>query len=241
MLRHLVLFAREPNRAAREKGFLGRDAANLFAKIAEGWRATARQVGARFIVAAPVEDLPAWHRTFGQSADSLWIIQSGDSLGERLERTARCAALLGGHAILVGGDVPPSASLMALAFRALEGGNDAVLAPAPDGGVSLIGLAPGDLDLLRPIVPRRDDVFATLHARLRARHRRVEIAPVTPDFDGRRGLRSLLPALAKSEALLVLARRALERHGFDTAPDRIWRPCLAVHGPIALRGPPAAA
>ena len=135
----------------------------------------------------------------------------------------------------------PSASALEDAFAAMEAGADAVLAPAPDGGVSLLALPASDMDLLGRIMPRRADVFALLRARLLSRGRRVSVVAVTPDVDGRRGLRALLASDRIAGPLRVIARRALVRpdpSACDRAPfpDRVGD-----RAPISLRGPPAAA
>ena len=148
MQRFLVLFAREPRREAQEKGFLRREAAGFFARLAEDWLETARSVGARLVIASPLEDRLAWQKCLGHAGSYLWGGRRGASSGDRLENSARAAAALGGHSVIVGGDVVSSARALEDAFTALEWGGDAVLAPAPDGGVSLLALGSADLDLL---------------------------------------------------------------------------------------------
>jgi uncharacterized protein len=241
MLRHLVLFAREPGREAREKGLARDQAADLFARFASDWGVAARSTGARLIVASPPEDRLAWRRCLGHIRPYSWIAQRGASLGERLENSAREVEALGGHAIIVGGDVMPSSSVLENAFAALEAGADAVLAPAEDGGVSLLALRVLDLDLLRTIAPRRADVFGLLHARLLSRGRAVTLVATTPDVDGRRGLRALLASHHAEGSMRAMARRALSRpeppaQALPTLPDR-----LADRSRVCLRGPPAAA
>jgi glycosyltransferase A (GT-A) superfamily protein (DUF2064 family) len=239
MPRHLVLFAREPCREAREKGFAGPAAAALFAAFAEGWGAAARAVGACLVVATPSEDRNAWSLRLGD--DCRWIAQRGVCFGERLENAAREAARLGGHAILVGGDVPPSPQALAAAFAALEHGAAAVLAPAQDGGISLLALETKDLDLLRSIAPRRRNVFRMLHARLLSRCRRVEVISPIQDIDGRASLRRLLAGLTPGSTLFVLTRTALSRKPLAPILEPVLRPSSLRIGPAAMRGPPAAA
>ncbi len=148
-----MLFAREPAREARAKGFTAPEAAELFAHFAVGWRDAAWRADARLVVATPPEDRAAWRLSLPGDPEVLWVTQRGRSLGERLEAAARSVAELGGCAVLVGGDVVPSLTALETAFAALEDGAEAVLAPAPDGGVSVVGFSPRHLDLLRGIEP----------------------------------------------------------------------------------------
>jgi glycosyltransferase A (GT-A) superfamily protein (DUF2064 family) len=236
--RILVLFAREPGREARAKGFPSREGADLFAEFAAGWLDAARRADAQLAIATPPEDRAAWRRRFSAFEEPLWLIQRGRSFGERLERTARVAATLGANAVLVGGDVVPSPETLEAAFRALERGASAVLAPTPDGGVSLVGLKPGDADLLRAIAPRRRDVFERLSRRLTARGRKAHVVGVAPDVDSRRELRFLLRAFPLTESLRRAARRVLFRVVRLTVTDcvfpRFWIPAT----PSGLRAPP---
>ncbi len=241
MSRYLVLFAREPAREAREKGFFSTAAADLFAVFASGWIEAARRAGARLVVATPPEDRAAWRRTLSGEVEAIWICQRGGSFGERLEQTARRVAALEGHAILVGGDVAPTSTGLIEAFEAFEGGADSVLAPAPDGGVSLIGLSSDDLDLLGEIGQRRRDVFDSLRRRLAERGRSVALVGCVPDVDGRRALRLLLRGSQALSLIASLLRWALAPATFGESLQR--KPILRspLHGPPVLRGPPALA
>jgi len=192
MNRHLVLFAREPARQAREKGLETPEAAELFRSFAAGWLEAAGRVKARLIVATPPEDLTRWHRALAGIEGLGWICQRGNTMGERLEDVARRASAFGGHAVLVGGDVSPSESILENAFEALETGADAAVSPALDGGVSLLALSGPDLDLLRGIRPRSRTVLPDLLGALRHRGRRVELVGPAADVDGPRSLRALL-------------------------------------------------
>jgi len=242
--RYLVLFAREPARQAREKGFAFRDAAALFAGFAAGWREAARLAGARLVVATPAEDRPAWRRVLldDGSDEPLWIEQEGRSFGERLEHAARRVAGWGGRAILVGGDVAPSAECLIAAFESVEGGADGAISPAPDGGVSLLGLGAPDLDLLRTIAPRRRNVHALLAAALERRGRRIAVLGVAADVDGRRHLRSLLRERWLAPELASLAGRVLLDEAASPADPSIpWSVRSGFAASPSPRGPPAAA
>jgi glycosyltransferase A (GT-A) superfamily protein (DUF2064 family) len=239
--RYLVLFAREPAREAREKGFRSPDAAQLFAVFAKGWLEAAWRADARLVLAAPPEDRAAWRRMLGGENDVLWIPQQGRSFGERLEGAARRAAALGGHAVCVGGDVAPTWAGLIEAFEELERGADSVLAPATDGGVSLIGLSLEDLDLLGSIGQRRRDVFVRLRDSLERRGRSVAVVGCLPDVDRRSALR-LLPRGNQTFSLVrFLARRILASLRFLEFRRRRPTPRGPVYGPPVLRGPPALA
>jgi len=238
MSRFLVLFARGPARQAREKGLGSAAAVELFRGLAAGWLEAARQTGAQLVVATPPEDIAAWRQVFRGAPDPSWIRQRGGTFGLRLEDAARRAAALGGHSVLVGGDVAPSASALSEAFGAVEEGADAAVSPAPDGGVSLLALSHADLDLLRWIRERRRTVLGDLLRALGERGRSVRIVSPAADLDGRAALRALLREEKIPVALVPIARRAL-------APLVFFRPrandsplTRALHGPPILRGPP---
>jgi len=236
--RYVVLFAREPRSEAREKGLNGRAGEELFAGFAAGWAESAFAAGARLVIAGPSGDQSSWRRRLPR-ADFLFLEQRGGSFGERLEDAARQAAGLGGIAVLVGGDVAPCPRTLREAFAALENGADAALAPAPDGGVSLVALAEKDLELLGEIVPGRADVFARLVRRLRERGRRIAVVAAAIDVDGRRELRSLVRFLPP--AYRGVARRALSSERVSFAPTRSLSLLPERTRPTGLRAPPAAA
>ena len=242
VIRHLVLFAREPARQAREKGFGALpDASLLFSKFAGGWAEAARAAGATLVISTPPEDVVGWRRVSALAgARPLWIAQQGRTFGERLRHTAATAASFGGCAVLVGGDVEPSADLAA-AFEALEAGADAVLAPAGDGGISLIGLLASDLDLVARIDRRRRNVFTTLRDSLERRGRRIAVLGSVPDIDGRTALRGLVRGEVSSAEILRLGRRVLAA-AHIASPRRLASFFERAASPLpGLRGPPRAA
>jgi len=241
--RHLVLFAREPARQAREKGFSPLpEASLLFSKFAAGWAEAARQAGASLTISTPREDLSGWRRNSAAALGNAdWVIQEGRTFGERLRETAARAAALPGHAVLVGGDVPPCPDRLLAAFEALENGAGAVLAPAADGGVSLIGLAAADVDLLLAMGRRRRNVFSTLRDALAGRGRRISVLASAPDVDGRSGLRGLLRRISFPAELSRLGRLVLSiRPSLPSPPAAPSVEGPAVAAPC-LRGPPLAA
>ncbi len=170
-----------------------------------------------------------------------WISQRGANLGERLEDSARRAAAFGGHAVLVGGDVPPSESVLKSAFEALETGAQAAVSPALDGGVSLLALPAVDLDLLRGFRGRRRTVLRDLLRALRERGRRVELVAPAADVDNPRSLRALLRRLPATAPLRPLVKSLLGFHSrIDRFPVLPARP-RDLASPSGLRAPPAAA
>ena len=239
--RVLVLFARKPRRQALDKGLAIEPGERLFAAFAKGWIDAAAGCGASVLIATPPDDRAGWRRALPHERFD-FLEQRGRSLGGRLEDAARQAAADGGCVVLVGGDVPPSPRSLVAAFELRERGNDAAIAPARDGGVSLVSLGEADLDLLGRFVPRKSDVFAGLSAALSFRGRQIAVVSPVGDVDGRRELGRLLrtsvlgvPGL-RALARVVLADARWNWDGFPlsfaTAPDG--------NAPVS-RGPPLAA
>jgi glycosyltransferase A (GT-A) superfamily protein (DUF2064 family) len=239
--RVLVLFARAPRREASDKGLAPASGERLFAAFAQGWIDAAADCGARVVVATPPEDRPAWRRAL-PDARFEFLEQRGDSLGSRLEDAARRASASGGCVVLVGGDVAPCAPNLTAAFERREAGDDAVVSPSGDGGVSLVSLRDEDLGLLGQFAPRRSDIFSRLSRTLGVRGRRIAVVAPAEDVDGRRELRRLLGTEAlPSSDLEALARAALREDRWN--PGRLaasTAPAAHVES-LASRGPPRAA
>jgi hypothetical protein len=239
MRRSLVLFAREPARQAREKGFRSGAAEELFRGFAEGWLEACRGAGARLIVATPPEDRFAWARALPAS-DVRWIWQRGDSLGARLEDAARRAAALGGPTVLVGGDVAPSAAALTEVFDAIEAGADAAISPSPDGGISLLALSKGDLDLLGGIRTRRRTLLRDLQRELLRRGRCLRVVAPAADVDGRGSLRMVLREGGLPETFSRVARQILAGRFSHDPGESPESPSTSLYGPTTPRAPPAA-
>jgi len=235
--RYLVLFAREPRREALAKG-LGASGQDLFVAFARGWLALAGRVGARIVIATPPEDRSGWRRRLPEAAEALWITQAGRTFGDRLEGVARQAARLHGAAVLVGGDVAPSGLALSEAFAALEGGAQAVVGPAPDGGVSLLALRPEDVDLLRAIGPRQRQVAERLRRSLQDRGRLLVCVGFTPDIDGFSSLAAFERSLGPS-ATRALVRRILNAAVTQAVPPPNRGPCVLLVSSTTPRAPPA--
>ncbi len=238
--RVLVLFAREPRREALEKGFSGATGERLFAAFARGWIDAASACGARVFIATPPDDRAGWLRVLAPGRFEL-LEQRGRSLGARLEDAARRASG-SGSVVLVGGDVPPCARSLARAFELRESAADAVVAPARDGGVSLVSLGDRDLDLLGRFAPRRSDVFSGLSRALALRRRRTAVLAQAADVDGRRELGRLLGMTPfPTPELTALARSVLAEDRWS-APRPLPRPATGPDlDPQVSRGPPLAA
>jgi glycosyltransferase A (GT-A) superfamily protein (DUF2064 family) len=237
--RLLIVFARAPSAEARDKGLPEEAASAFLAAVAREWREAARRAGARFAIAAPPEDLAVWRRALDPDSDHLWLEQRGASFGTRLEDVARRGSRLARFVVVTGGDVIPSPSALSSAFGALASGADAVLAPAPDGGVSMLSIPGPDAPVLRSIGRRRRDAFRRLHSSLLSRARSVAIVEEISDVDGPGALRVLVAPAALRELFSFLLRSC--RPSFT----QVMRPRLVRQarsaGPSLLRGPPLAA
>jgi rSAM/selenodomain-associated transferase 1/rSAM/selenodomain-associated transferase 2 len=168
----LMIFAKAPVAGAaktRLAPVLGEQgAADLHARLTERILHTA--VTANI---APVElwCSPDCSHPFFQavtSAAGRWV-QHGQDLGDRMANAFETA--LGHHpyAILVGTDCPSmTADYLARAFALLDGGADAVLGPAEDGGYTLIGLRHMDKRLFEGVAWGTDRVLDETRQRLTA-------------------------------------------------------------------------
>jgi glycosyltransferase A (GT-A) superfamily protein (DUF2064 family) len=175
-----------------------------------------------------------------EADEVLWMSQQGSSLGRRLEAVLRHTGKFGGRSVIVGGDVPPAIAVLREAFEALDGGADAVIAPAHDGGVSLLSLPAADADLVASFGPRQRGVAQRLRASLSARCRSVALVSAVGDVDGRRSLRSLLRHPWMDLGLRALAAGIL-RATILQAPCCIGLRRRGLANPCGLRAPPAAA
>jgi glycosyltransferase A (GT-A) superfamily protein (DUF2064 family) len=237
--RLLVLFARAPVSEARDKGLPEEEAAGFLARIALEWREAAGRAGARFAIAAPPEDLAVWRLALGPESDHLWLEQRGSSFGVRLEDVARRGSRLARFVVVTGGDVIPSLATLSSAFDALASGADAVLAPALDGGVSMLSIAPPDAALLRSIGRRRRDAFRRLRASLTSRGRTLAIVDGIADVDGPGALRALSVPASLRELVSLLRRACVQSFTREMRPRYVRR--APSGGPAPLRGPPLAA
>lgn len=128
-------------------------AAPLFRAVLAAWIHAARRAGATAILAGAAGDRDA----LSSIAGTAWIEQRGESFGERLACSVREVFARGYSAVVITGiDAPPPRDL-ARVFAILARGT-AVIAPARDGGVNLIGLREPEFHLLREIEVGQRDV-----------------------------------------------------------------------------------
>ena len=114
------------------------------------------------------------------------------------------------------------------------------MAPAPDGGISLLSISPADHDLLETIEVGSGSTFGELYGALQARGRVIALLDLTPDVDGRRDLRRQVRRAIDFPVSIL--RRALAPTWTPSrdCPPRVPRELLLA-GPAGLRAPPAAA
>lgn len=94
--------------------------------------------------------------------------QAGTDLGVRMGDALRETLMTRRYAVLIGTDCPGySQDYLYAAFKALQGGADAVLGPAEDGGYVLIGLSRYDPELFQGVNWGSDTVLAETRERLK--------------------------------------------------------------------------
>jgi len=169
----IAVFAKAPvagavkTRLAAKLGDEG--AAQLHARLARHalQTAIASGIGPVELWCAP----DASHPFFAACAASLGVTlhaQRGANLGERMHHAFEDAARAGAALVVIGGDCPALAPRhLREAARALVE-NDAVFAPAEDGGYVLVGLARPQPALFAGIAWGESDVMERTRARLAA-------------------------------------------------------------------------
>lgn len=199
----LVLMFKAPHGSKRRLGALGPAAArHLFTCAAEDLAAWPGPTC--FAPAGP--DDARWLAA-QDAAEASVVEQRGANLGERIEHVgARLAAAGHERQLFIGIDCPElgAATLTDAAMR-LDAGASAVLAPAADGGVVLMGTRarwPGLGDLPWSTA----ELHAALARRLRADGRDVATLATLADVDSLEDLAALAPRLAADARP---ARRAL--------------------------------
>lgn len=222
--RCVLVFTRAPRNEARAKGLASSEP--FFERLrARTLSAASSLPGAALVVAGDPGPFPL-------PPGSRVLSQRGRTFGERLENAFADARALGFREIVVVGTDSPGLGVreLARAFDALRR-HHAVLGPAADGGVYLIGLR-ADAGILSGVRWRTGNVLAQLLAR---RPDAAVLEGCLADLDGRAGLRALTADRALDVDLAVLLRPRPPA-ALAPAPGPA-RPVFA--GPSPLRGPPA--
>lgn len=227
--RCVLVFTRAPRREAQAKGIAGAEL--LFERLRDKTLAVASSLpGVALVVAGAPGPFPL---PIGAHV----LPQRGRSFGARLENAFADARALGFQEIVAVGTDSPGlrAGDLAAAFAALRERN-AVLGPAADGGIYLVGIRGDTGSLLSGVHWRTSDVFAELLARAPE----AGVLPETlADLDGRDALGSLLatPGLDPEIAALIAGLFRCRPAAAPLPNPGRSRPAFAAASP--LRGPPA--
>ena len=185
----VVVLARAPipgqakSRLAPRLGIWG--AARLQARLTERTLRTARaaRIGAVELHTTPRLRQPFFLRCARVFNVSLHA-QRGRDLGERMHYALAHALRRAHAAILIGTDCPALGAIdLRRAAAALQGGADAVLAPAEDGGYALIGLRRADARAFHAIAWGTRDVTTATRTRMKALGWRVRVQRTVWDLD----------------------------------------------------------
>lgn len=125
------------------------------------------------------------HSFFEQCANDYPLLlstQRGADLGERMLNAFRDALSQYRHALLIGCDCPSlTVDDLQQALTVLQNGQDAVIAPAEDGGYVLIGLNAPQPVLFEDMVWGNEKVME--ETRLRARHASISLHELARQWD----------------------------------------------------------
>jgi uncharacterized protein len=125
------------------------------------------------------------HSFFEQCANDYPLLlstQRGDDLGEKMLNAFRDALSQYRHALLIGCDCPSlTVDDLQQALTGLQNGQDAVIAPAEDGGYVLIGLNTPQPVLFEDIDWGNDKVIE--ETRCRARHASISLHELARQWD----------------------------------------------------------
>lgn len=118
--------------------------------------------------------------------------QQGTDLGERMHRALEAALGRGGYAMVMGCDCPSlTASHLQRGLQRLSEDEDAVIAPAEDGGYVLLGVRRAEQALFRDVPWGTDRVTAVTRRRLERLGWRWHELPLQWDVDRPQDLRRL--------------------------------------------------
>jgi rSAM/selenodomain-associated transferase 1 len=146
--------------------------------------ALAAGLGPVELCVTPAPGEPSWDDVT-VPAGVQWSDQGSGDLGARMARAAQRALDGGTPVLLIGTDCPEldCAQLHSAAAALQEGGVDAVLTPAFDGGYVLLGLARFDASLFAGIAWSTASVAAATHQRLQQLGWRVQSQAMLHDID----------------------------------------------------------
>jgi len=175
MSRAIVIFARAPEVEAAVKGLPARFA-GLFHRTTAAWLRAATFCDATPVIACEAHARARFDAIL-PDVGRLYVDQRGATFGERLASSAEAAFALGFDEVLITGiDVPVAHATDV--FAALSRAR-AVVQPARDGGINLIGLRAPERELLSAIQPRQRDVLQ----RCRAYFDSLVVLEVSSDLD----------------------------------------------------------
>jgi rSAM/selenodomain-associated transferase 1 len=154
-----------------------------------------------FVFGTPYLDFPIFERLH-ESRNVFLNRQIGNNLGERMVNAFEFILRRYEGAVIIGTDCPAmQAQHVESAFAQLEK-NDAVIAPATDGGYVLLGLRENDSALFNGVNWGSNQVFTQTKQRLVDAQLKTVVMEALPDIDRPEDLDELLRYLPELEALV---------------------------------------
>lgn len=172
--RRILIFAKAPRPGAAKTRLIpllgAEGAAALQAQLTERTLATASRAAPGAVELCCTPDTgDSFLLSCGERYGMPLSLQAGDDLGARMHNAFGRALAAAHHVIVIGTDCPVLATRhLHEALAALAAGEDAVFAPAEDGGYALIGLARCDARLFAGMPWGEAGVMDETRARLRA-------------------------------------------------------------------------
>lgn len=234
--RAILIVARTPEAEAVAKGLPLSTAVPIFTAVLASWMRAAARAGAIALIAADRED----QLRLGEVESSVprtFLTQRGKRFGDRLAHAVEDAFALGiGSLIISGIDAPPPApGELEQAFRALEDGRtDAIVTPAGDGGISMLGLRGNEPMLLRSIQVRSADVASKCVEYFG--QRTVLVTAAVSDLDGLSGVAAAMADAAWRPFAGLLRQCLTDADDFDDEEDVVSD--VAASMSASYRGPP---
>jgi len=212
-MRHLAVFARWPVAGAVKTRLHSVLGAELAARLHTGMlhdaldTAAAARSDRAFVYWA---DRPGNTEPFAVPTGITARDQRGSDLGARLEAAFdELLANAGDHAVVIGADCPElTADIVDQAFAELER-SDLVIAPAEDGGYSLIGLSRPSPELFRDVPWGTEAVLSATLARAESSQHRAVLLARTHDLDRASDLVAFLGRAARNDTSTPHTRAVL--------------------------------